>query len=269
VEPRREADGSVVQWYGASIDIDDQVRAQEGLRRASQQLARAAQAASLAEVSASIAHEVNQPLAAIVANSHACEQWLSADPPNLERAKSTVARITRDANAAADVVGRIRALFNHAPPARATEDVSRLIGEVCQLMADEIGARDVRLGIDLEPGLAAVLDRVQVQQVLVNLIRNGLEAMAEVTDRPRALDIRSRRDGDAVRVLVSDNGTGLRDAERAVEPFVSTKPNGMGMGLAICRSIIDSHGGRLSLADNHPRGALVSFTLPLNSPPSR
>jgi PAS domain S-box-containing protein len=266
---QRNADGAIAQWNGVCFDIDDQMRAEDTLRHTSERLAQATQAASLAELSASIAHEVNQPLAAIVANSHALRRWLSADPPNIERAKITADRITRDANSAADVVSRIRALFRHAPDARSPEDVNRLIGEVCRLMADKIAAQDVRIETSLDPDLPSVkLDRVQVQQVLVNLIHNGIEAMDSVADGARALQIHSCRDGnDAIRVEVRDAGLGFADAERAVEPFFTTKQHGMGMGLAICRSIIESHGGRLWTANNETptgtSGAVVAFTLPL------
>lgn len=263
--PLRNSDGGVVQWNGVCLDIDDQVHAEDALRRASDRLARATQAANLAEVSASIAHEVNQPLAAIVANSQACQRWLSADPPNLDRAKITAERIVRDANSAAEVVSRIRALFRHAEDARSSEDVNRLIDEVCRLVSDEVVGKDIRLKTALEPGLPAVpLDRVQMQQVLVNLIRNGIEAMEAVGSGAGALQIRSCRDGnDAIRVEVSDAGTGFQDAELVFEPFFTTKRHGMGMGLTICRSIIESHGGRLWVKNNEALGATVAFTLPL------
>jgi PAS domain S-box-containing protein len=267
-EPLRAPDGRIAQWFGLCHDIDDQVHAEEALRRASEQLARATQAASLAELSASIAHEVNQPLAAIVANSHACHRWLSAEPPNVERAKTTAERITRDANSAADVVSRIRALFRQAPRARSSENINHLIGEVCQLMADGIAAKGIRIETNLEPDLPSVaLDRVQVQQVFVNLVRNGVEAMdGAIVDGARALQISSLRDGnDAIRIEVRDAGTGFEDTERVFQPFFTTKQHGMGMGLAICRSIIESHGGRLWMANNETRGATVAFTLPLEA----
>ena len=243
-EPMRDDNGRIVQWFGLCHDIDDQMHAEDALRRASDKLARAIQAASLAELSASVAHEVNQPLAAIVANSHACHRWLSAEPPNIERAKITAERIIRDANSAADVVSRIRALFRQTPQARSSDDVNRLISEVCRLMAGEIAAKDIRIKTNLEPDLPSVaLDRVQVQQVFVNLIRNGIEAMDAMVDGARALQIRSCRDGlDAIRVEVRDAGTGFKDVERIFEPFFTTKRHGMGMGLAICRSIIEAHG---------------------------
>ncbi|WP_077966534.1 MASE1 domain-containing protein [Ensifer adhaerens] len=263
--PMRDEDGRIVQWFGLCHDIDDQVHAEEGLRRASDKLARATQAASLAELSASIAHEVNQPLAAIVANSQACHRWLSAEPPNVERAKITTERITRDANSASDVVRHIRALFSQTEHVRLPDDINRLINEVCRLMADETAAKGTRIKVKLEPDLPpVVLDRIQVQQVLVNLIRNGIEAMDTVTHAPKELQIRSFRDGPgAIRIEVRDAGMGFADTERAFEPFFTTKRNGMGMGLAICRSIVESHGGRLWTANNETRGAAVAFTLPL------
>jgi PAS domain S-box-containing protein len=269
-EPLRDEDGRILQWFGLCHDIHDQVLAEEALRRASDRLAQAAKAASLAELSASIAHEVNQPLAAIVANSQACRRWLSAEPPNIERAKVTAERITRDANSAADVISRIRALFRQAPQARTSEDINLLISEVCRLMADEIMAKDIRIQTALAPDLPiTALDRVQVQQVFVNLIRNGIEAM-DAAANGRVLEIRSCREGlDAIRIEIRDAGTGFKDAERVFEPFFTTKPHGMGMGLTICRSIVESHGGRLWTANNETGGATVCFMLPLTAAPGQ
>jgi PAS domain S-box-containing protein len=250
--------GETWAFNGFIRDISDR-------KLAEAKLAQATQAASMAVLSASIAHEVNQPLAAIVANSHACYRWLSVEPPNLERAKLTAERITRDANSAADVVGRIRALFHRAPHAHSPEDVNRMIGDVCRLMAGESAASGIRIETTLEPDLpSVVLDRVQVQQVLVNLVRNGIEAMDTVVDGAHALQIRASREGlDAIRVEVRDAGIGFKHAERIFEPFFTTKQQGMGMGLVICRSIVEAHGGRLWAANNQTRGATVAFTLPL------
>jgi PAS domain S-box-containing protein len=267
-------DQQVERGVAFVVDLTERKRAetlaretQMELRRASDKLAHATQAASLAEVSASIAHEVNQPLAAIVANSEACHRWLSAAIPNIQRAKITAERIARDANSAADIVSRIRTLFRRAPQPRSSEDLNRLISEVGQLMADEIANKNIRINMTLEPALPSLtLDRVQVQQVFVNLIQNGIEAMDGVNDGERALEIRSCRDGlDSIRVEVCDAGAGFSDAERAFEPFFTTKQKGMGMGLAICRSIVESHGGRLWAVNNSTHGATVAFTLPLAS----
>ena len=262
-EPLRNEMGEVVRWYGVNLDVDDEVRAQEALRQASHKLAQATQAASLAELSASIAHEVNQPLAAVVANSHACQRWLTAAPPNLERAQKTVERIIRDANAAADVVSRIRALFKQSGKTRSLTALSDVIAEARNLMAEEAARRRVRMDFGVESGVPLVaLDRIHIQQVLVNLIRNGLDAMDAVAG-DRFLGVRVRRMGDVVQTEISDSGVGIEFPDRIFEPFFTTKGNGMGMGLAICRSIVESHGGRLWAEKNEPQGATFIFTLPI------
>nr|WP_244642100.1 PAS domain-containing protein [Chelatococcus reniformis] len=262
-EPLRDQDGTIVHWYHVSIDIDDGVRAQEDLRLAQENLARQSQAASLAELSASIAHEVNQPLAAVVANSHACQRWLAADPPNVQRARKTVERITRDANAAADVVSRIRALFRQSMGARICTPLDDVIAEVRDLVAEEASRRGVRLDVQVESGLPPVaLDRVQIQQVLINLLRNGMEAM-DATAGDRVLGLCASSLGKAIRMEISDRGGGIERPEGMFEPFFTTKPNGMGMGLAICRSIVESHAGRLWAEKNEPHGAKLIFTLPI------
>jgi C4-dicarboxylate-specific signal transduction histidine kinase len=238
------------------------VLAEEALRRASDKLAEATQAASLSELSASIAHEVNQPLAAIVANAHACHRWLSAEPPNIERAKITADRITGDANAAADVVSRIRALFKQSVEPRNSATLTRVIAEARSLMAEEAARRRVRMDVDVEGNLPPVaFDRIQVQQVLINLIRNSLEAMDSVAG-DRVLGIRVRQMENVVRTEISDRGQGIEFPDKIFEPFFTTKENGMGMGLVICRSIVESHGGRLWAETNEPQGATLIFTLP-------
>ncbi len=259
----RDAQGAIVQWNGVCIDIEDQVRDQEELRLARDNLAKASQAASLAELSASIAHEVNQPLAAIVANAHACQRWLVAEPPNVERAQRTVGRVIRDANAAADVVGRIRALFRQSVGTRTRTQLAGLVADACELMAEEALRRGVQIDVEVEGDLPpVVLDPIQLQQVLVNLMRNGMEAMVGGA-RDGALRIRASRADDMARVEVGDRGPGIASPERMFEPFFTTKEQGMGMGLAICRSIVELHGGRLWAERNEPQGALLVFTLPL------
>jgi PAS domain S-box-containing protein len=265
-EPVRNQDGTIAQWYAISIDVDDEVRAQqaeEALRATSDKLAKATQAASLAELSASIAHEVNQPLAAIVANSHACQRWLAAEPANVGRAKITVERIIRDANSAAEVVSRIRALFKQSVEPRDSAPLSGAIAEARSLMAEEAGRRRVLMEIEVESNLPLVaFDRVQIQQVLINLIRNGFDAM-DATSDDRVLGVRVRRHGHSIQTEISDRGTGVEFPDKIFEPFFTTKQNGMGMGLAICRSIVESHGGRLWVEKNQPHGATFIFTLPV------
>ncbi|MEQ1953958.1 PAS domain-containing protein [Mesorhizobium yinganensis] len=261
--PMRDAEGVIVQWNIICLDIDGEVQVQEELRLAQDRLSRASQSASLAELSASIAHEVNQPLAAVMANSYACQRWLTAEPPNLERAHKTVQRIIRDANAAADVVSRIRGLFKRSVEPRKPTELSGIVLEVRDLMSEEAVRRRVRIEVDLEGSMPAVaLDRVHIQQVLVNLIRNGMDAMDSVSG-DRVLGIKLRRVGDLARTEISDRGAGIEFPDKIFEPFFTTKANGMGMGLAICRSIVESHGGRLWAEKNEPNGASFIFALPI------
>ncbi|MDV4156496.1 MULTISPECIES: PAS domain-containing protein [Rhizobium] len=263
--PMRNAEGVIVQWNVICLDIDGEVHAEEDLRRVREGLARASQVASLAELSASIAHEVNQPLAAVVANSHACQRWLMAEPPNMERAQRTVERIIRDANSAADVVSRIRALFKQSVDRRISSTLSGIVNEARNLMADEAWRRHVRMEVEVDPTLPPIaIDRVQIQQVLINLIRNGIEAM-DATTGDRVVEIRVRQIGNILQTEISDRGQGIDFPEKMFEPFFTTKENGMGMGLAICRSIVELHGGRLWAEKNNPHGATLLFTLPIET----
>jgi signal transduction histidine kinase len=213
-------------------------------------------------ITASIAHEVNQPLAAIVANSHACLRWLTAEPPNVERACKTVERIIRDAHAAADIVSRTRALFKQPTDMRTITRLDGTIEEARELMAEEVSRRGVRIEVEVENNLPLVaVDRVQIRQVLINLIRNGMEAM-DALPRKKVLRLHVRHAGNMVQTEIADRGRGLEFPERLFEPFFTTKRSGMGMGLAICRSIVEAHGGRLWAEQNVPRGTTFIFTLP-------
>jgi PAS domain S-box-containing protein len=264
-EPLRSASGQILEWYGVSFDIDDEVRTQEELRRTQERLAVSSQAATLAELSASIAHEVNQPLAAIIANSHACHRWLSNEPPRIERAKIIAQRIIRDANSAADIVSRVRALFKQSAKLKNSTMLGSVIAEARSMVSEEAARRGVRVEINVESELPPItFDLVQIQQVLINLIRNGIEAMDTAGDA-KALGVRVRRLGDVVQAEISDRGPGVEFPDRIFEPFFTTKEQGMGMGLAICRSIIESHGGRLWVEKNEPHGATFVFTLPVEA----
>ncbi len=261
-EPLRDKNGAVVEWYGLSIDVEDQVRVQEALSLAQLNLARASQAASLAELSASIAHEISQPLAAVISSSDVGQRWLSAEPPNIERAQKAVERISASAHSAVEVVGRIRALFKRWETSRDYTALDSVVREARDLMAEEAMRRRVRMDLEFERDLPPIaFDRVQVQQVLINLIRNGLEAM-DSAGNDRVLRIRACRAMDAVQIEISDRGPGVEFPDRIFEPFFTTKGQGMGMGLAISRSIIESHGGRLSVEQADPHGAKFVFTLP-------
>jgi signal transduction histidine kinase len=247
-------------------EIDSLIR-EEALRTMRARLEHATRIATVAELSAAIAHEVNQPLAAVVANASACLRWLSAAPPNFERARLSAERIVRDANSTSDVVNGVRALFKQSTPVTIPLSLNEVIEEVCHLMFDEVSGAGVSIETDLERDLPHTLaDRVQLQQVIVNLVRNGVEAMEATIDVPKLVSISSRReDIQYVRVEVSDRGSGLRDAENVFKPFFTTKKSGMGMGLAICRSVIEAHRGRLWAGQNEGWGATFCFTLPIVS----
>ena len=265
-EPLRNAEGDIARWYGVSIDVDDEIRAQEALRSTQESLARASHYASLSELSASIAHEVNQPLTAIITNGNACKRWLAASPSNVPRAAATLERIIRNAGIAANVVERVRALFVRRTVDSNAMDVNTVVTEVRQLMTQALAADGVAVAMQLQANLPPVrADNVQIQQVLVNLIRNAIDAMKSNTDAPRSLIIRSRREGeDMVAVEVQDNGGGLSDPEVIFEPFFTTKADGMGMGLAVSRSIIDLHDGRLWAQNVSPSGAMFSLALQID-----
>lgn len=261
----RNTDGAIIQWNGVCVDIDDWVRDQEQLGLAQRNLARASQAASLAELTASIAHEVGQPLAAVVSSSDASHRWLSADPPNVERALKALERVMRSAETTMDVFNRVRALFKHSNDAKQPSSIKQVVGLARELLAEDAIRRDVRLDVTIEPDLPSIaLDRVQIQQVLVNLMRNGLEAGYHGTSRAR-LSIDARREGAAIQIAVRDNGPGLVSTDRVFEPFFTTKADGMGMGLAICKSIVEAHGGRLWAEASEPTGAAFIFTLPFGA----
>jgi PAS domain S-box-containing protein len=266
-QPVRDSEGRITRWYGLLIDIDDRKNIEEALRNTQARLSRATQIATVGELAASIAHEVNQPLAAVVANGHACLRWLSAQPPNLGKAHEAVERIVRDGKDAGEVVRRIRALFKRATAEKTTIELNEIIREVLGLLHNETTRRRVTVEADLEKELTLVAgDRVQLQQLTLNLLLNGIEAMDPVLDRPRKLFVRSKRQNpDNVLVEIRDYGVGLKDPDRVFEAFFTTKENGMGMGLAICRSIVEAHDGRLWAASGEDAGTTFSFTLPLHS----
>jgi len=241
-------------------DLANELKATQAL------LARASQAATVAELSASIAHEINQPLAGIVASAQTCRTWLSCDNPNLPRARAAIERIIRDGNAAADIVRRIRALFKQTTPAKASLHINEAVDEVRRLAQDELKPRGVSMELDLAQSLPALLaDRIQIQQVLMNLIRNGAEAMENVNSDEKRVIVRSRLTDRCIVLEVCDNGPGLSNPDKAFEPFYSTKQDGLGIGLAISRSIVHAHGGVLRVRDNQPQGATFWLTLPLCS----
>jgi PAS domain S-box-containing protein len=260
----RGTEGHRTRWYGLLIDIDDRKNMEEALRNTQERLSRAAQTATVGEFAAAIAHEINQPLAAVVANGHACLRWLSAEPPNLAKAHEAAERIVRDGSGAGEVIRRIRALFKRDSLEKTALDMNEIITEVLRVTQSEVIRRGVAVETELERGLPCVAgDRVQLQQLLFNLLINGMEAMEGIADRPKRLFIRSKQQaGESVLVEVRDCGPGLADPDKAFEAFFTTKENGLGMGLAICRSVVEAHHGRLWAESANGVGATFCFTLP-------
>jgi C4-dicarboxylate-specific signal transduction histidine kinase len=220
---------------------------------------------TMGELGASIAHEINQPLAAIVTQSEAALRFLNRDEPDLEEARDALSCIGRDGIRAADVIRGLRALARKSGPQLTKLDIDDVISEVLALARGELLRHDVVLRTELAAAEPVVGDRVQLQQVLLNLIMNGVQAMREVTERKRELTLSSTVEPGSVLISVKDTGAGLDPsaAERMFQPFFTTKPDGLGMGLAICRSIIEAHGGRLWVSPRAPHGADVRFTIPL------
>ncbi len=248
--------------------IEDRQAARQALHKVEQRLARAAQIATLGQASASIAHEINQPLTAIIANAHTCFESLSNDPTDGNEARSLVQDILDSGYHATEIVQRMRVLFKSGPFQKAPLDINEVVNEVSRLMRSEAEKRRVNLEIDLEARLPAILgDRVQIQQVLVNLCINGMDAMDSVVECRRTLTLRTRlHDPGAIRVEVQDSGIGLESPDRVFEAFFTTKQHGMGMGLPISRSIIELHHGHLWPESSDAPGTTFCFTLPMPTP---
>ena len=246
--------------------MEEQRRTEEALQTTRTELARVARITTIGELTASIAHEVNQPLAAVVANADACVAWLSRPDPNLAEARAAAERTTQGATRASEVIVRIRSLINKATPEKTRVDVNRTIEETVALVNAQALRNDVSLTTELSPHLTAVLaDSIQLQQVILNLLMNGIEAMSAVAGRPRVLIVRSQIDDERqIRVSVQDSGIGISPAVmgRLFEPFFTTRQRGMGMGLSISRSIIEGHGGKLWAESDGSLGSTFQFTLP-------
>ena len=259
--------GELTEFIGVVMDTTERKRSEEALREARAELARVARATTMGELTASIAHEVNQPLAAVVTNANACLRWLAAETPDLDEARAAAQRIVRDGNRASDVIARIRGFLKKGEPVTVQLGVNDVVREIIMLTQGEVLRRDASLLTELADGLPPVsADRVQLQQLLLNLMMNALDAMSAVTDRPRVLRIRtSTYESAAILVALRDSGVGLNpeQMERLFEAFYTTKPEGMGMGLSISRSIVEMHGGRLWATPNAGPGATFQFTLPI------
>jgi len=260
--------GDPVEFVGTVIDITERKRAEEErerLRQAQADLAHVNRVTTMGELTASVAHEVNQPIAAAVTNAKTCLRWLTRDQPDLEEARAAAMRIVNDGTRAAEIIKRIRLLFKKGASERELVDVNEVIREMIVLLRGEATQNSIFVRTDLEADTPRVMaDRVQLQQVLMNLMLNGIDAMKDA-DGARELVIKSQRSENGnVLVCVSDTGLGLppQQADQLFNAFFTTKPHGTGMGLSISRSIVESHGGRLWAASNSPRGASFSFTLP-------
>jgi C4-dicarboxylate-specific signal transduction histidine kinase len=240
--------------------------ASEALREAQTELAHVNRITTMGQLAASIAHEINQPIAAAVTNAHAALRWLDVRPPDLEEVRQALNRIIEDSNRAGDVIGRIRALIKKAPPRKEDLEINEAILEVITLTRREVVKNGVSLQTQLANGLPLIQgDRVQLQQVILNLIINAVEAMSGVSERPRELLIGTAKDeSGGVLVAVQDSGPGLNPEsfDRLFDAFYTTKPGGIGMGLSICRSIVEAHGGRVWASLTAGPGATVQFTLP-------
>jgi PAS domain S-box-containing protein len=246
-------------------DITQRRRAEEALRASQAALVHATRLTTMGELVASIAHELNQPLMASVTNAETCLQWLSGDQPNIEEARKAAERVLRNGHRAGDVIKSVRALVRKSTSRMMQLDINGMIAEILDLMRPEIRRHEVVLSTELLPSVEPVwADRVQIEQVLVNLIMNAIEAMSLVVDRPRALRISSEGDGDNVLIAIADSGSGieLSKIDQIFEAFFTNKPEGMGMGLSICRSILEAHRGRIWASQNRPHGSILRFTLP-------
>src|ERR1700694_73426 len=270
-KPFFDVNGNFLGYRGVGTDITATIRAdhaEQALRKAQAELAHVTRVTTLGEMTASISHEVNQPLAAVVANAEACLRWLDGGTPNLDEARRSVEWIINDGNRASEVIRRVRALANKTDIEKVPLDINDIVKEATALVQREMDSHQMSLRMELAPALPMILgDRVQLQQVVINLAMNSIEAMQSVTDRPRQLVIRSGQD-EARRVLVSvtDSGVGIsaENADRLFNAFFHTKSGGMGMGLSICRSIVEAHGGRLSASGNVGPGATFQFVVPLH-----
>jgi signal transduction histidine kinase len=239
-------------------------RAEESLRQTQTKLAQATQTATIAEFSASVVHEISQPLSAVVAHGQASLRWLQADPPDFANAQASVERIVRDGKDAVGIIKGLRTLFRRSPLQKAPIDLRPVVSEVVSLVRGRAEKDGVVVEVQLSKDLPLIFaDRIQLQQVLMNLVLNGIESMRDVTGRPKTLVIHSREQDEMLLVEVRDQGVGVENFDKIFETFFTTKESGMGMGLSVCRSIIEAHDGRLWGTPGPVAGTVFSFTIPV------
>jgi PAS domain S-box-containing protein len=265
--PQHAEDGTIERWYGLHIDIEELQREQQSLTARQETLSRLSRTLSMSEVAASIAHELNQPITALVTHAYACREWACSDPPNLNKVTATADKMIRESNRASEVVRRVRALFSNDEPVRVPANINSMIEDSARLLRDEAIREGVSVVLQLAKGLPeAEIDPVQIQQVILNLSRNAIEAMA-ASAREKTLTITTARLSEAeIAISTHDTGPGINPEllPAVFEPFFSTKKNGTGIGLAICRSIVESHNGHISV-ENGTDGAIARFTIPIRS----
>jgi PAS domain S-box-containing protein len=265
-EPLRDPRGTIIQWYGLTIDIDERKRAEDHLRDTRIKLAKASRLATVAELAGSIAHELNQPLMSILANAQAAKRWLNAGPSNVAEVNSSIERTIRDARAADETMQHIRALFKQESFVKKYVRISDILNEVVRIVQEDPKKRAVPVECHLEESLPAVpVDRIQIQQVFLNLIVNAIETLEGQQEPPLVILRAAVTDSDGMLVQVIDNGAGVHDPERIFDAFMTTKEKGMGIGLAVSRSIVEAHGGRLWAENNKAGGAIFNVTLPLSN----
>ncbi len=261
----RDAEGKVLRFVGTSTEIDDWKQAQEELRNTQAELSRMMRVMTIGQLTASIAHEVSQPLSGIITNASTCLRMLKSDPPNVDGARETAQRTIRDGNRASEVITRLRTLFSKKQIDVEQLDLNEAAREVIALLSGELQRNNVMLKYELSDHLPTIHgDRVQLQQVILNLIRNGSDAMKTVDDRPRQLVIRTETDSNNVTVSVQDSGVGFNReiGDRLFESFFTTKQGGMGIGLSLSRSMVEAHRGRLWATRNDGPGATFAFSIP-------
>jgi C4-dicarboxylate-specific signal transduction histidine kinase len=261
----RDPQGKIIQWYGLSIDIDERKRAEDHLRDTRTKLAKASRLATVAELAGSIAHELNQPLTSILANAQAAKRWLNAAQSNMTEVNSSIERTIRDARAADERMQHIRALFKQKSFVKKDVKIPDILNEVVRIVQEDPKKHAVPVECHFADSLPAVpVDQIQIQQVFINLIVNAIEAL-EGQQMPPLVTVRAAvTDSDRMLVQVIDNGPGVHDPEQIFDAFMTTKEKGMGIGLAVSRSIVEAHGGRLWAENNKAGGAIFNVALPLS-----
>jgi signal transduction histidine kinase len=265
VFPMLAPDGRVARWYSLATDVDDQKRTEEALRQAQADLARINRVTTMGELAASLAHELKQPISGAITNANLCLRKIGRDQLDLEGVRAAVTRVARDTQRAAEIIDRIRSQFEKSAPNQQTLNLNEMIQETIALMRDEAVRHKISVRTELADDLPPIVgDRVQLQQVAMNLIINSIEAMKDI-DGTREIIVKSQRsESEQILVSISDTGAGIPPqlAEQIFDPFFTTKTHGTGMGLRICRSIIEAHGGRLWAVGSQGRGATLHFNLP-------